>query len=89
MKIKKLYIEIGEDLHLKLKEEARTKGVTLKAFCTEALQNSLKQIDPNDYCLLPLDNLRELHKKIITEKPENWVTLSRKLDNEIRRRFKI
>jgi hypothetical protein len=86
--IRKLNIDIDEHLHNRLKEEAKSKGLTLKAFCSEILESSLKKTDPTDYCLLPLDSLRTLHKKLVTEKPENWITLSRKIDNEIRRRFR-
>lgn len=89
MVIKKLSIDIEESLYNQLKMGAKEKGLTLKTFCSEIFEGSLKKADPTDYYLLPLDSLRDLHKKITLEKPENWVSLARKIDSEIRRRFRV
>jgi hypothetical protein len=86
---KKFLIEVEEDIHRKLKEQCKARGVTLKALCSELLRTSLKSIDPDIYYQLPLDVLRNLHLKLSNEKPEDWVSLTRKMDSEIRRRFKV
>lgn len=89
MVVKKLSIDIDENLYNRLKIEAKEKGLTLKTLCSEIFESSLQKTEPNNYFLLPLDSLRELHKKITLEKPENWVSLTRKIDSEIRRRFRV
>jgi len=86
---KKFLVEVEEDIHKKLKEECKTKGITLKSLCSELLRSSLKPVDPDIYYQLPLDVLRDLHLKLTNEKSEDWVTLTRKIDSEIRRRFKV
>lgn len=86
---KKFQIEIDEEIHGRLKEECKARGVTMKALCSELLKSSLKSVDPDIYYQLPLDTLRDLHLKLTSEKPEGWVTSTRKIDDEISRRFRI
>lgn len=87
--MKKYSIEVDEDLHRKLKDESRKRNTTMKSLCTDLLNSGLGGVDPSIFYLLPLDSLRQIHLKLITEKPENWLLLTRKIDNEIRRRFKV
>ena len=97
MATKRLTFDVSEELHSRLKAEAAALGTALGAHCATILQDGspkgglpgVEDMDTATLSAMPLGVLREMCQDLGETKPTGWEIAIRRVQSEIKRRYKV